>query len=118
MYTIINKSTGYEIRTHDMFRCSNIFPNLELGENEQIVLIPVLLIGLINNAYECSISVGQEGIVTAINVTKTMAEWQAEQPIVTQPKSELELLQEQLATQNQTQSDFMDYIFASFPEIA
>jgi len=33
-------------------------------------------------------------------------------------KEEIRLSKEQIATQNQTSSDFMDYIFSVFPEIA
>lgn len=36
----------------------------------------------------------------------------------TPPITALDLLQSQLAAQNQTQSDFMDYIFISFPDIS
>lgn len=83
MYTIINKTTGQEIRTHDMFRCSAVFPNLELAENEQVAYIPEELIETINSAYECTITADEEGTATAITITKTLAEWQAEQPAVT-----------------------------------
>jgi len=78
MYTIINKYTGQEKRTHEMFRCSNIFPDLVLEENERVVFVPNELIEQLNDAYECIIAVDEEGTATEVTITKTIEQWRQE----------------------------------------
>jgi len=95
MYTVINSITSQEIRLHNMFRCSSIFPDLELGENEQVAFIPNTLIEIINSAYECIITVDSSCTATAITITKTIEQWRQENPLPIPPKTELELLQEE-----------------------
>lgn len=92
MYTVINSISGEEIRSHYMFRCSNIFPNLILANDEQVIFIPDLLVEEINSAYECSITVDEEGVATVITVTKTMEQWKQENPLPPQEPTELDYL--------------------------
>jgi len=95
MYTIIEKNTGQEIRSHNMFRVSAPFPGVELGENERVAFIPSELIEQLNNAYECNITVDQEGVATNITIEKTMEQyWQDNPPAEPEP-TELEILQEE-----------------------
>ena len=83
MYTIIDKNSGQEIRTHDMFRVSSPFPDIELGENEQMIYIPdnSTLFNQLQSAYECTLTVDQEGIGMGIAVTKTMEQYWQENPL-------------------------------------
>lgn len=86
MYTIINSNTGQEIRTHDMFRVSKPFPEIELGANEQVAYIPDALLPQIAEACECTITVDGEGVATAIAITKTMEQyWQENPPTPPEP---------------------------------
>jgi len=80
MYTIINITTGKEIRTHNMFRVSEPFPGVELEESERLVYIPEVLLPLLNFAYECIIAVDEDGIAVAITITKTMEQYWQEKP--------------------------------------
>lgn len=92
MYTVINKTTGEEIKLHNMYRIPSPFPGIEPAENEQMVRIPDELIATLQSADECTITVDEEGTATAITVTKTMVEWQAEQPVVTPEPTTEEML--------------------------
>lgn len=69
---------------------------------------PIMIEEVVSRTYtleqNCSIFTADEVIEAITNTTPT--------------KGELETLKIQLADQNQTQSDFMDYVFTSFPEIS
>lgn len=80
MYTVINKTTGVEIITHDMFRISAPFPGIKLNEDEQLVFIPDTLLSQITDAYECIIDVDVDGVATGITVIKTMEQYRQENP--------------------------------------
>jgi len=90
MYTIINSATGEEIHYHNMFRNPDIFPNLELGENEKVAYIPDELVSTLQSSQECIIAVDEEGTATSITVTKTMEQWRQENPLPIPPKSDAE----------------------------
>ena len=75
----------------------------------------------------CVLSTTQENFALGVDiVTMTEAEYllaknQIDEanriPLPPQPPSDLEILQEGLAEQNQMLSDFMDYIYLSIPDL-
>lgn len=103
MYTVIDKLTGNEIRTHNMFRVGAPFPSVELGENEQLAYIPEILLTQLEVAYECVITIDAEGVATTISVTKSIEQWRQEnQPILTLPEVQQQKILELNTSCNQT----------------
>jgi len=115
LYTVINKNTGQEIRSHNAFRIGSLNPNIIIGENEKVVLVPNTLIAQLKTAYECTITANTQGTATAITVTKTMEEWEAEQPPSSEPtavtSSTIEIMRKTEATEpaEVTVTDMTDY---------
>ena len=99
MFTVIDKLTGNEIRTHSMFRVGSLL-GVQLAENEQLAYIPNDLIEQLESAFECSITVDENGMATAITVTKTLEQWRQENPLPPQPLTEIEQLRLEMAQAN------------------
>jgi len=107
MFTLINKTTGREIRSHNMFRVSSPFSDVELGENEQLAYIPddSPFLDELQGTYDCTLVVDREGTITGLTIIKTLEQYQLENPPAPQPPSRVEELESILADLVQVLAD-------------